>query len=179
MGQVVLDGEEINDVGFERSSWNNVELLGCRVHNLEMRFCELAVCNLANTEFDNLFWQHSGMKNSKATGVSMAEAIIDGGEFNDCKLDLANFKFARITNSVFYNCELKNADFQSANFKNVKFISCNLSEVNFSQADFKDIDLRHSILTNARIDVDNFKEITISPEQVIFIANSFGISVKD
>lgn len=174
-----LEKEKINDLSFERSSWGNIGLLRCKVNNLEIRFCELAVCNLANSEFEDLFWQHSSMKNSKATGIDAPEAIIDGGEFIDCKLDLVNFKFSKITNTVFRDCQLQNADLQSAQLKNVKFLNCDLSNANFSQAEFKNIDLRRSMLSDTKIDIDNFKEITISPSQVIIVANALGLSIKD
>ena len=171
-----LEKIELYDLLFNKSSLKNITISDSKLTNFDIRCSKLKICNFSNTEFENFFFKQSTMKNSKATGANFSEAILNNV---NCKFDLSNFRIAEIKDTVFKNCDFKNSDFQRTKLRNVSFLNCNLSEVDFSQADFLKVDLRHSLIQNTKIDINNYKEITISPSQLMFIANSLGLNIKN
>jgi uncharacterized protein YjbI with pentapeptide repeats len=64
----------------------------------------------------------------------------------DCRVDLAGFRFARLTRVLFEDCELRGADFGGAVFESVAFASCGLDEVDFSGAALAACQMRACVL---------------------------------
>jgi uncharacterized protein YjbI with pentapeptide repeats len=67
--------------------------------------------------------------------------------FNDCRLDLTSFRFAKLASVQFDGCLLAESDFYEAAVKAAVFSSCSLVEASLAGVTFDDTELRGCNLT--------------------------------
>jgi uncharacterized protein YjbI with pentapeptide repeats len=107
---------------------------------------------------------------------------LEDATFENCKLDLANFRFTKFKNVRFVDCILDKADFYQSELKSVVFERCTLNETEFSQAKFDKADFRTSDIAGIK-GVESMKGAIISSAQLIYIAPllvaQLGIIVED
>jgi uncharacterized protein YjbI with pentapeptide repeats len=96
--------------------------------------------------------------------------------FVDCKLDLANFRFAKLKNVLFDSCVLTEADFAGATFNNVSFDNCELDKADFSNTKCTKLDLRGSSIVDV-IGISSLKGAIVSPEQLISLAPQLAAEI--
>jgi uncharacterized protein YjbI with pentapeptide repeats len=68
----------------------------------------------------------------RLTGAELSEATLTDVVFDDCRLDLATFRFAKLERVVFRDCLMTECDFYEAAIKDVFFERCNLRESTLS-----------------------------------------------
>ncbi|HEY5137829.1 MAG TPA: pentapeptide repeat-containing protein, partial [Methylococcales bacterium] len=99
-----------------------------------------------------------------------------------CKLDLANFRFSKLTNVIFKDCTLEEADFYMAELRDVAFQNCVFEKTEFSGSKLRQVDFRTSdvlgvqgIGSLAGAIIDSSQLITLAP----LLASALKIQVKD
>lgn len=102
--------------------------------------------------------------------------------FEECRLDLANFRFAKFKRVKFIDCELTEADFQGAEFTDTSFENSQIERVEFSNTRHMRTDLTSSTLTDVRgwaslkgATIDAVQLMAVSPE----LAATLGIKIAD
>jgi len=175
---VCLECKEGEDVNFRTSSFVGVTTSILNIDNFGFIKSKMVKSNLSNGRLEKCYFKNSVVVDCKLTGVICAEGRLNGTEFINSKIDLANFCLTDLNSVSFNNCVLTGADFQGTKLKNVKFIDCDLKNVNFSQAELKKIDLRGSDITGIKIEMDSFKELTINHAQAVYIASLLGMNIK-
>ena len=114
-------------------------------------------------------------------GVDFSRSTLHDVVFEDCKLDMANFRFTKLKRVRFVNCMMNETDFQVAELSEVDFESCHLEKVEFAQCKIKQVDVRTSQLYDIR-SWQSLKGLIIDPTQLVMIApelaNELGIVVK-
>ena len=116
------------------------------------------------------------------TGVDLSRSTLQDVIFEDCKLDMANFRFSKLKRVKFINCTFSETDFQAAELHEVSFGSCQLGKVEFGQAKIKQVDVRTSELYDIR-GWQSLKGLVIDSTQLVMVApqlaNELGIVVKE
>ena len=92
--------------------------------------------DLSNVEARRGTLLRSTIEGGRMTGFDCPEGLVRDVVFNDCRLDLAAFPFARLERVRFENCRLEEADFREARLKEVRFENCDLSRADVANARF-------------------------------------------
>lgn len=118
----------------------------------------------------------------RMTGFDASRSTYKEASFRNCKIDMANFRFAKLKNVRFEDCNLTDCDFQSAQLTNVVFRNCTLQKVLLSNATCKQVDMRSSQIDNligwqsaSGVIIDSVQLMHVSPE----LAQELKITVSD
>ena len=119
---VLLDGAEaaglvLVDVAVRRGSWSNLRA---------------ARGSCTRADVDEL----------RATGIDLSEAELRDVVLTGCRLDLASFRFSKLTRGAFRDCRLEEADLHAATLSSVSFERCLLNRANLHGASFSRCELR-------------------------------------
>lgn len=126
--------------------------------------CDFTACKLPEAS-----WQRVTMKNGRASGIQLQNSTLKNVLFEDCKMNLANFRFTKLKDALFKNCDLSEADFYNAQLENVSFENCLLNKTEFSASKLKKVDLRTSNITNI-MGVENLGGAIIDNLQLMSLA---------
>ena len=115
------------------------------------------------------------------SGAIFAETQLRDVVVEDAKLDLANFRFAKLSNVKFSHCMLAEADFGTARLENVTFESCDLTAADFFGASLHKVDLRGAAVASLK-GILGLKGAIVSYDQMIILlpelAAALGIDIK-
>jgi uncharacterized protein YjbI with pentapeptide repeats len=127
-------------------------------------------------------WRRVHLDNIRGSGLKLQTSTQRDVVFDTCKLNLSNFRFAKMRDVLFKDCILDEADFYGATLESVRFQHCSLQKVTFSTVKCKHVDLRTSDLFDIS-GVDSLRGATIDSVQLIALAQTFaaqlGLRVSD
>jgi uncharacterized protein YjbI with pentapeptide repeats len=185
--QVVLlsvdgSGLQARSVSLDESLLEKVTLLEARLEKLGLRDTELHACNLSAARCSESSFVRVRVTGTRMAGIDLSRSTLQDVVFENCKLDMANFRYAKLTRVRFIDCTLDEADFQTAELTDVAFQSCRLEKVEFSQVKIKRADVRTSGLQDIR-GWQSLRGLTIDPVQLVTIApqlaHELGIVVEE
>ena len=188
----VLSGLSIQDVDvaelrakgmvLHESSLVKCNFAQASLEKAQLRDCVMEACDLTATVLADSSWHALEVNGSRCSGLQLQNSLLKNVRFRDCKLDLANFRFARLEHVVFENCMIKDLDLYNAQAKHVAFIGCDIEDVEFSGAQLHDVDLTESALLSIK-GLHGLKGASISQEQLVrlapYMATELGLVVKD
>jgi uncharacterized protein YjbI with pentapeptide repeats len=90
------------------------------------------------------------LRRSRLTGVDLGEATIADVTFDECRVDLAGFRHAKLERVVFRDCRMGECDFYGASLNDVLFERCELRGATFSATSLQRVELRGCDLTGLR-----------------------------
>ena len=153
-----------------------------RLDKLGLRDVILQKCDLSAARISEGSCIRVRFAQTRITGTDLSVSIIKDVTFEDCKLDMANFRSAKLTRVLFKNCTLKETDFQSATLSHVTFQDCILEKTVFDHVDLKDVDVRSSQLFDIRgwgslkgLTIDQLQLTSIAPQ----LALKLGLNVEN
>ena len=118
----------------------------------------------------------------RATGADFTEAVLKDVVFEDTRLDLASFRFAKLERVVFRDCRLEEADFHGAVLASVAFERCNLRAASFAEATCDRCELRDCELSELE-GIEGLRGTRMRWNEVIQVAGQLagaaGITVVD
>ncbi|WP_411277555.1 pentapeptide repeat-containing protein [Gaiella sp.] len=82
------------------------------------------------------------LRRCRLTGVELAEAVISDVVFDECRVDLAGLRHAKLERVVFRDCRMSECDFYGSSLKDVLFERCELREATFSAVKLQRVELR-------------------------------------
>lgn len=113
-------------------------------------------------------------------GWDVSKSFFKDITVKNCKLDMANFRFAKLKKVQFIDCTFVEADFQGAELEEVAFEQCVFDRTEFANAKVKNVDLRTSELLEVRgwqslkgAMVDGAQLVAIAPQ----LAAALGVKV--
>ncbi len=116
------------------------------------------------------------------TGLDLSRSTIKDVIFEDCKLDMANFRYTKFARVRFINCTLLETDFQAAELVDVEFQTSHMEKVEFGHAKVSRVDVRSSQLFDIRgwqslsgLIIDSTQLVSIAPQ----LALELGLRVQD
>jgi uncharacterized protein YjbI with pentapeptide repeats len=169
-------------VEFARFTLEDVDLSGSRLDQLQLHDGEIIRSDLANLKSDHLFARRVEFRGCRLTGAALSEPRLSDILFNDCRMDLASFRFGKLTRVRFEGCRLSEVDFQGVAASACTFINCDLTRAQLSQGSFKGSAFRDCQLSGVR-GIGALKGAAIAANDLLELADSFaatlGISVRD
>lgn len=96
----------------------------------------------ANIRAERATLRRVQLQNLRLTGANLAEADIQDATFEDCRIDLASFRFAKLKRVGFERCQMDEIDFYEANLSSVAFIDCVLVGATLGGATFTGSEMR-------------------------------------
>lgn len=167
------------DVGLEGSLLARLRGAGVHWSNLRLSEVVLRDCDFANATWEKVHGVLLELSKCRLIGWNVSDGVLRQTRFVGCKLDLAMFHQAQLTDCVFQRCQLTEADFQGARLKNVQFQHCDLRAARFAAAELVAVDFRGSHLAGAYLEADRLRGNTFDPAQLPDLASLLGIRVQD
>lgn len=162
-----LEKIDASEAKLEKTGFSDVELLNC---------------TFIATSMPESSWRRVLAKDSRCSGFQLQTSTLRDVTFNNCKLNMANFRFSKLKNVRFKDCALDEADFYAAELENVDFDNCSLDKTEFSSSKLKNVDLRASevadisgISSLAGATIDSIQLVLLAP----LLAHELKIIVKD
>ena len=117
-----VDLVDLVDVVVEDRDWAGRRAPGLSARRVELRRCRL-------------------------TGAELAEAVLGDVTFDECRIDLAGFRHARLERVVFRDCRMEGSDLYGSTLSDVVFERCQLREATLSAATLQRVEFRGCDLT--------------------------------
>lgn len=182
----------IEGVGFAEFAPRNLTVTGSRIVKSDLSSAQLEGLDFENVvvedsvmlaaNFGEASWYRATIANSRCSGVGLDRSTLKNVTFRGCKLDMANFRYARLSSVVFDGCVVNDMDFGSAELKNVVFTGCLVDGIDFTRAKLQNVDFRESTLVRVKRPSD-LKGAVITSQQLIFLApylaHEAGMKVED
>jgi uncharacterized protein YjbI with pentapeptide repeats len=175
-------GVKAKSVEIKNSSLQKLNLSESRLKQLSLEAVELQECLLYGGDLDSSGWQRVIVAGSVLSGIALTACKLEDVVFENCKLDLANFRFTELKTVTFKNCNMRETDFYEAKLGSVKFENCDLTKSNFFQAKLRQVDLRGAELSEIK-GISGLRGAKINPVQLMglapVLAAEVGIEVSE
>jgi uncharacterized protein YjbI with pentapeptide repeats len=165
-----------NEVVLDRCILLQAKLEKFRGMDLRMQHIDATAARCADASL-----LRSSITKCRMAGIDLSTSLLKEVTFEDCNLDLANFRYATLTRVQFIDCVLAEADFIGATLNHVTFVGCTLERTAFSQCKVTDVDLRGAHIISVS-GWQSLKGATIDTQQLIAVAPQMaaelGLEVK-
>jgi uncharacterized protein YjbI with pentapeptide repeats len=175
-------GLHARNLSLDESLLDKVSLSEARLDKLSISDSLLRHCDLAAASCGESSLIRIHIIGGRMTGTDFSRSTLKDVTFEDCKLDMANFRFAKFKRVQFINCMMSETDFQGAELIEIAFQASHLERVMFDQCTIKSVDARTSQLFDIRgwqalrgLVVDSVQLTTIAPQ----LASELGLVIKD
>jgi uncharacterized protein YjbI with pentapeptide repeats len=177
-----LTATTADSVSLDEVQLSRIILTEAKLDKLVARDTIIKNCDFSAAQCSEISLQRVSVTGGRMTGWDCNKGLFKDVTFTGCKLDMANFRFAKLTNVKFIDCILTNADFLKAEMYKVAFEDCLLEQTDFNQCSLRDVDLRSSQLINVKgwkymggVIIDSVQLTLIAPH----LADELGIKVVD
>ena len=156
----------------------SVSLADPKAQRLRMRDVRIENSDLANVDLTGGLLERVEIVATRMTGAKCNETQLKSVLFQECKLDLAMFRMAKLQHCAFENCNLADADFYEADLAGAIFRKCDLSRADISHANLAEADIRDCRIDGMRGMPGNAAGLLISPDQAPLLITLFGVRVQ-
>lgn len=172
-----IHGVHINSLSFSEVKMSSVIFAQATLERTSFVDGIFSKCDFTACQLPEASWQRVAIHNGRASGVQLQNSTLKNVLFEDCKMNLANFRFTKLKDAHFKNCDLSEADFYSAQLENVSFENCLLEKTEFSASKLKKVDLRTSNITNV-LGIHNLSGAIIDSIQLTLLAPRLAAEYK-
>lgn len=162
----------------DRCILRSVTLSHPGAQRLRMRDSRIENADLANINLTGSSFERLEFLSTRLTGATCSEAHWNDVLFQECKLDLALLRMARLERCVFERCNLTDADFYAADLTGVIFRKCDLSRADLSHAKLAGADIRSCCIDGMRGTPATMDGLLISADQAPLLITLFGVRVE-
>jgi uncharacterized protein YjbI with pentapeptide repeats len=96
----------------------------------------------ANRQARGAVARRAELRRCRLTGTELAEAALTDVTFEECRLDLAGLRIAKLERVVFRDCRMAECDLFEATLTDVLFERCELREATFGGVKVQRVELR-------------------------------------
>ena len=130
-----LSHRELESAQFERCRFTGSGFAGSPLRDVGFADVEMTSVDLSNSTARDVSMLRASISGSQLTGMRWVECGFRDVLFEDCRADLASFRFSVFKPTVVFRaCNLREANFQSADLRGVRFEQCDLTGAQFSNA---------------------------------------------
>jgi uncharacterized protein YjbI with pentapeptide repeats len=177
-----LSNKRLKNVSLDEALLERVQAIEAHLEKLSLTDVELKACDFSAARCPESSVVRTHINGGRMTGIDLSRSSIKDVVFEDCKLDMANFRFAKLTRVQFIHCMMSETDFQAAELSEVEFQDSYLEKVEFGQCKIYNVDACSSELVNIR-GWQYLKGLTIDPTQLIMVAPQLafelGLKIKE
>ena len=187
LARVALGPEDVServapDLRLEEATLRGVDLTGTHAPGASLADVLVTDGSWANAVLSRGSLTRVRATGLRATGVELAEAQLHDVVFEDCRLDLSSFRFARLERVVFRDCRLEEADLHGATLASVLFERTNLTGATVSAASFERCEIRGCELEGLQ-GAERLRGVRMPWPDVVqiagLLAGAIGIEVVD
>ena len=149
---------------------------GIRIEKFSVQDCRFDHCDFTAALLAESSWHSNVVVHSRCTGLQLQNSLLKHVRFSHTKLDMANFRFARLEHVVFENCVITGLDLYQAQLKHVVFRQCVIEDVEWSGAQLTDVDLTEATIVSGK-GLGGLRGATISAEQLVTLAPYFAAEI--
>jgi uncharacterized protein YjbI with pentapeptide repeats len=176
-----LASHPVDAVDFEGCRFADVRFSGAGMRRAGFSDVEMERCDLSNMEADTSAMHRARVSASRLTGMTWSECTFRDVVFDDCRADLAGFRFSTFKHAVFRDCTMIEANFQNADLRGTRFERCDLTGTQFSNAQMEGA--RFVDCTLLRIGgVLSLRGVTVTSRDaqglVYSLASAMGITIE-
>lgn len=179
---VDISGRRLKGMAIEESLVGKTNFSQTHIEKFEAKDCQFKDCDFTASSFASSSWHVIEVSGARCSGIQLQTSVLKNVLFKGCKLEFANFRFAKLENVIFEDCLINDIDFYNATLKNVVFSGSSIENITFAGARLKNVDLSDAQLVSVK-NVSGLKGATISYEQLTFLAPYFtqelGILIKE
>lgn len=178
-----LSGVDIETVEIEECRFDRANLAESRLQRVVFTDVVMERCDLANLRADSSSLLRTKVSGSRLTGFSWTNGVIRDVMFDDCRMNLAGFRFTKLKAVVvFKDCDLSRANFQNADLSGVRFTGCDLTGAQFSNATMTGTRIENCTLVDI-VGVTSFGGAIIKSGDAMTLAyslaNALGITIEE
>jgi uncharacterized protein YjbI with pentapeptide repeats len=129
-----LSGREAELVSLLRCRFTGTDLSDTTLDRARLLDCVVERCNLANVRATGSTLDRVGLSVLRMTGFTWVDSLVRDVTFEECRMDVSNWRFSRFVRVVFERCNLTRADFSGADLTGARFVGCDLTGTQFSNA---------------------------------------------
>jgi uncharacterized protein YjbI with pentapeptide repeats len=156
----------------------SVTLSDPKAQRLRIRDTRIQTADLANIDLTGSLLERVEIVSTRLTGAKCNETQLRSVLFQECKLDLAMFRMAKLQQCVFENCNLSEADFYEADLSGAIFRKCDLSRADITHANLAGANVRDCRIDGMRGTPASAADLVISPDQAPLLITLFGVRVQ-
>jgi len=147
--QIDLSGREASNLQLVKCRLVQLDLSGAAVLGAGFRDVIAVGGSWANIRAERATLRRVQLQNLRLTGANLAGADIQDATFEDCRIDLASFRFAKLKRVAFERCQMDEVDFYDATLTSVAFTDCVLVGATLGGATFTRSEMRGCDLSGA------------------------------
>jgi len=167
---------ELETVRLER-----VDMTSAKLRESSWMDVHISAGQFGGTDLAGLTARRIVIETSRMSGCIMSESILRDFRIAASKLDMTNFRFAKLKNVLFKDCDFTDADFAGVTLSGVMFQNCKLERTNFDGASMNQVDITSCELIDL-LGVRGLAGATIGYDQLATLApslaNELGILLK-
>jgi uncharacterized protein YjbI with pentapeptide repeats len=113
---------------------------------------------------------------NRSVGINLSNCKLTDVVFSGCKLDMANFRFAKLKGVQFIDCTFLESDFMGSELNEVEVNNCVIDRVIFDQCKPKKLDFRTSEIVQLS-GWSSLKSTTIDYAQLVAVAPQIAMEL--
>lgn len=158
LSQLLAEGGSLAGSHWRRTNWVDVSI---------------SHADGANAVFDESGLHRTSFTACRLTGLGLPGCTAQDVTFTECRLDLANFRFANLKRVSFIGCDLRGADFSNAMLNDVTFTNCTLDEAVFDKARSERVLLDGGSIVDVR-GLEGLRGAQVRSDRVLDLARSMA-----
>ncbi len=166
-------GVEGSAVTFATARFEAVDLSSAQFAHLTLRDCDIVGSNLANLTARESTMVRVAVRHSRLTGLAWPGGKLLDVRFEDCRADLASFRFATLSRVTFSHCVLVELDFQGVRGDSITFLDCDLGRAQFSAAQFHRSEIRRCNLERIS-GISGLRGMGLMPADIVGLASALA-----
>ena len=181
-----IEGVRISGLSQAGANLPRLEVTATVMEDVEVSSCKLKQSSVMDSIFKNCLFFGSDFDGSYFTRVRLEKGVASGLVATDCtikdvsfvgvKLNLCNFRFAKLSHVRFVDCDLRESDFMQAELTDVSFEGCEMQGTDLSDTKFKRVDMRGSEIGRIR-GVLGMRGVIIDTTQLIGLSEVFATEI--
>lgn len=165
-------------VAFEEALFSQVNMMHTHLEEVRLEDVRLSECDLMMANWYKAGFYRVELIGCRLTGLLASEAHFQDVLFQDCQINLGQFRFATWKAVRFEHCDLSEADLLESDLSHVELIDCNLRNAELSGCKLKGVDLRTCNLDGARAGISELRGATVTMQQALALVQALGIRVE-
>lgn len=164
-------------MAFSACRWERVGLARTRFRKFDLEKLEMEGCDLANAVWDEARLDRVQVRESRLTGLCLAEALVKDSSILSCEIAMANFRSSVFRKVRFSDCNLRGADFQRADLRQAVFERCDLRDVQMTFAKLDGTDFRGSRIEHMQVRIEDLRGAVVEPSQAAYLSGLMGLKI--
>ena len=158
MGEINLDGVELEGMNFDEYDLSKVSLRNSRITHCSFRYADLILANLQSAQF-----QHNDLSHAKLIAANLTSCDLSHSILFRANMLTANTRNARLENIDFRGHDisgliLRDISLAGSNLENQQLARVDLSNSNLAEVNLQRADLSNAILSGVNLSGANVRD---------------------